>query len=151
MRPLIQSFTVLVAPTEADARDTAQDAFVSAWRQLPRLRDLDSFDAWFGRICVNAARMTVRARARRRVREIPAEAVLAAARAATVPLGDGSRLTAALDRLTLDQRTILSLHHLDGRSLDELAAILEVPIGTVKSRLFTARRALAARLAESDR
>ena len=140
-----------IVGSEADARDTAQDAFVAAWRQLPKLRDLDRFDAWFSRICVNAARMTVRARARRRVREIPAEEVLAAARAATTPLGDGSRLAAALDRLSLDQRTILTLHHLDEKPVDELAAILQVPIGTVKSRLFTARRALAARLAETDR
>ena len=81
----------------------------------------------------------------------PGRAVLAAARAVDEPAGDGSRLVGALDRLTLDQRTILTLHHLDGRSLDELAAILEIPIGTVKSRLFTARRALAANLAETDR
>jgi RNA polymerase sigma-70 factor (ECF subfamily) len=140
-----------IVGSEADARDTAQEAFVAAWRQLPTLRDIDRFDAWFGRVCVNAARMTVRARARRRVREIPAEAVLATARSGDGPLADGSRLTLALDRLPLEQRTILTLHHLDGRALDELAAIFEIPIGTVKSRLFTARRALATHLAETDR
>ena len=147
----VYRLSLAIVGSEADARDTAQEAFVAAWRQLPKLRDLDSFDAWFGRICVNAARMTVRARSRRRVREIPAETVLSATHAVSAPLGDGSRLADALDRLSLDQRTILTLHHLDGQSVDELAAILEIPIGTVKSRLFTARRALAACLAESDR
>ena len=147
----VYRLSLAIVGSEADARDTAQDAFVAAWRQLPRLREIERFDAWFGRICVNAARMTIRARNRRRVREIPAEAVLSAARAVDEPLGDGARLATALDHLSLDQRTILMLHHLDGRSVDELAAILEVPVGTVKSRLFTARRALASRLAETDR
>ena len=147
----VYRLSIAIVGTEADARDAAQEAFVTAWRQLPKLRDIDRFDAWFGRICVNAARMTVRARARRRVREIPAEAVLDAARSAAGPRDDGSRLAAALDRLSADQREILTVHHLDGRSIDELAVILEIPHGTVKSRLFTARRALAARLAETDR
>ena len=52
----------------ADARDATQDAFVSAWRNLPRLRDLERFDAWLHRITVNAAKMVLRRR--RGVREI---------------------------------------------------------------------------------
>ena len=53
---------------EADAYDATQDAFLSAWQQLPRLRDVDAFDAWLTRIIVNACRM--RLRARRAVREV---------------------------------------------------------------------------------
>jgi len=47
-----------------------------------------------------------------------------------------------LDRLDADARTILVLHHLDGRGLSEVASILGIPVGTAKSRLFAARRAL---------
>ena len=56
---------------EADARDSTQEAFIAAWRRIGELRDPARFDAWLQRIAVNAARMTLRARGRRRVREIP--------------------------------------------------------------------------------
>ena len=67
------SFAIL--GDEADARDAAQDTFVTAWRQIGKLRDAERFDAWLQRVAVNAARMTHRARRRRGVREIPASRV----------------------------------------------------------------------------
>ncbi|HEV7605026.1 MAG TPA: RNA polymerase sigma factor [Candidatus Limnocylindrales bacterium] len=140
---------------EADARDATQETFVSAWRRIRDVRDPDRFDAWLQRIAVNAARMTIRARDRRRVREIPSGDVAALAafmdRGVAVERSDADRLGAALDILPLDQRTILILHHLDGRGVAELAEILGIPIGTVKSRLHTARRALEAGLREPPR
>ncbi len=144
------SFAIL--GNEADARDAAQEAFVAAWRQLPRLRDVDRFDAWFQRVAVNAARMTLRSRGRRRVREIPAVQVAALVDTAVAP-SDADQLDVALRRLPLEQREILALHHLDGRPVAELAEILGIPVGTVKSRLHTARQALQRSLAdkESDR
>ena len=77
------SFAIL--GDEADARDAAQETFVAAWRQLPRLRDADRFDAWLQRVAVNAARMTLRSRGRRRVREIPAVQVAALVDTAVAP------------------------------------------------------------------
>ena len=137
---------------EADARDSTQETFVSAWRRIRDVRDPDRFDAWLQRIAVNAARMTIRARDRRRVREIPSGDVAALAafmdRGMAAERSDADRLGAALDILPLDQRTILILHHLEGRGVAELAEILGIPIGTVKSRLHTARRALEAGLRE---
>lgn len=56
---------------EADAADAVQMTFVAAWQQLPRLRDPDRFDAWLQRVAVNSCRMALRARGRRRIREIP--------------------------------------------------------------------------------
>lgn len=139
------SFAIL--GDEADARDAAQETFVMAWRQLGGLRDADRFDAWLQRIAVNAARMTHRARRRRGVREIPASLVggvdglpAAAGPAET----DASALDVAMRRLPVEQRSILVLHHLEGRTVVELAEILEIPGGTVKSRLHTARQALQA-------
>jgi RNA polymerase sigma-70 factor (ECF subfamily) len=134
---------------EADARDAAQETFVAAWRQLPRLRDVDRFDAWFQRVAVNAARMTLRARGRRRVREIPAVQVAALVDTAVAP-ADADRLDAALRHLPLEQREILALHHLDGLPVAELAEILGIPVGTVKSRLHTARQALQRTLADQE-
>jgi RNA polymerase sigma-70 factor (ECF subfamily) len=152
----VYRLTNAILGDEADARDAAQETFVLAWRELPRLRDSDKFEAWLQRVAVNAARMTLRARGRRRVREIPSSQVDAlAGRVATDdPAGaDAARLGAGLERLDVDQRAILVLHHLDGRPLAELATILEIPVGTAKSRLFAARRALEAALQadEADR
>ena len=59
---------------DADARDATQDAFVSAWRDLPRLRDPDKFDAWLRRILVNACRTQLRGR--RRVHEISIDSTM---------------------------------------------------------------------------
>ena len=151
----VYRLTNAILGDEADARDAAQETFVLAWRELPRLRDSEKFEAWLQRIAVNAARMTLRAHGRRRVREIPSSQVdaLAGHVATDDPAGaDAARLGAALERLDVDQRAILVLHHLDGRPLAELATILDIPVGTAKSRLFAARRALeqALRADEAD-
>ena len=139
--------TYAILGDEADARDAAQETFVTAWRQLGSLRDPDRFDAWFQRIAVNAARMTHRARRRRGVREIPSSRIAGVASlpsTASHAERDARTLDVALGHLELDQRTILALHHLEGRPIAELAEILSIPVGTVKSRLHAARKALQA-------
>jgi RNA polymerase sigma-70 factor, ECF subfamily len=141
----VYRLTSAILGDEADARDAAQETFVAVWRQLRRLREPDKFDAWLQRVAVNASRMMIRSRSRRRIREIPSSSVVALGeRAAASPRDDAAILDAALATLPVEQRAILVLHHLEGRSLAELAAILEIPDGTAKSRLFAARRALAA-------
>lgn len=148
----IYRLSYAIVGDEADARDSTQETFIAAWRRIRDLRDPERFDAWLQRIAVNSARMTLRARGRRRVREIPSGHVasLAAAsdQAATMPeRSDADLLGTALDRLPDDQRAILVLHHLEGHALAELAEILNIPVGTVKSRLHTARAALTSALA----
>ena len=144
----VYRLTSAILGNEADARDAAQETFVAAWRQLPRLREPEKFEAWLQRVAVNAARQTYRARSRRRVREIPSSTIAALGDpAAAAQRDDAAILDAALATLPVDQRSILVLHHLEGRPLAELAAILDVPVGTAKSRLFAARRALAGAIA----
>jgi RNA polymerase sigma-70 factor (ECF subfamily) len=121
---------------EADARDAAQEAFVSAWRRIADLRDIDRFDAWFGRILVNQCRTALRKRGR--VREVEVDEALDAPTAS----GSGSEFDEAFSRLSVDQRTILVLHHLHGYGVREIAAWLGTPSGTVKWRLSRARHAL---------
>ena len=152
----VYRLTLAIVGNEADASDATQDAFVAAWRQIGSLRDADRLDAWLSRIAVNSARMLARGRRRRSVREIPG----LAPETMDVPspvgdpgghLADDARsLGAALEHLSPDQRTILALHHLDGRGIGEIASILQIPEGTVKSRLFAARRALVARLGAGE-
>lgn len=149
----VYRLTSAILGDEADARDAAQETFVAAWRQFPRLREPERFEAWLQRVAVNAARQTHRARRRRRVREIPSSTVAALAdREAGAPRDDAAVLDAALATLPVEQRAILVLHHLEGRTVTEIAGILGIPEGTAKSRLFAARRALAAAItADAER
>lgn len=131
---------------EDEARDAVQDALITAWRELAALRDPAAFEAWLTRILVNRCRRGLRGIRLRRVREIPVDAVLAADEPAAADhaasVGERETLERAFDRLSVDERTLLVLHHLDGRSVASLAEVLDVPAGTAKSRLFAARRAL---------
>jgi len=139
---------------EADAADAAQETFVAAWRELPRLRDLERFDAWLQRVAVNSCRMVLRARGRRRIREIrwprwtPRRSRLSGWPG---PAGRRGTPEAAIRHLSLDQRTVLALHHFDGRPVIEVAEILGIPAGTAKSRLFKARAELEKALREEER
>jgi RNA polymerase sigma-70 factor, ECF subfamily len=149
----VYRLTSAILGNEADARDAAQETFLAAWRQVPRLRESEKLDAWLQRIAVNAARMTLRARGRRRIREIPSSTVAAMADRATggrSERDDAAILDAALGKLPVEQRSILVLHHLEGRSVAELAAMFGIPVGTAKSRLFASRRALAAAIAAEE-
>jgi RNA polymerase sigma-70 factor (ECF subfamily) len=128
---------------QADAADATQEALVAAWRQLPRLRDPASFDPWLRRIAYNACRMALRRR--RTLREVHVDPTVAAGmhRSTVEP-----ELVEAFAALPIEQRAILVLHHLEGTPLSEIATTLDVPVGTVKSRLFAARQALATAVGE---
>jgi len=145
----VYRLTYAILGDDADARDAAQETFVTAWRKIGELREPERFDAWLQRVAVNSARMTHRARRRRGVREIPSSRVAGAAdlpATATPAEVDARALDHALRELPVEQRSILVLHHLEGLAVADLADRLGVPSGTVKSRLHTARRALQAAL-----
>ena len=142
--PLFRTAMAIVG-NEADARDATQESFINAWRSFSRLRDLERFDAWLGRILINQCRMTLRHRGR--VREIAISDYTDSPRAA---LADStSDFDAAFDRLSVDQRSLLVLHHMHGYDVREIAGWLGIPAGTVKWRLSRARRALTAELERS--
>ena len=138
---------------EADAADATQEAVVSAWRQLPRLRDRTSFDSWLNRIVANAARMSRRHRVRlREVRVEPAADGDRGAAGTDHPdpaagrqieaIASADAIGRAFDRLREKDRVILVLHHVEERPLAEIAHSLGIPVGTVKWRLHQARNAL---------
>jgi RNA polymerase sigma-70 factor, ECF subfamily len=141
---------------EDEARDAVQDTLVTAWRELASLRDPAAFDAWLTRILVNRCRRGLRTFGLTRMREIPADEVAEIDLPRTADVAgavvDRGALERAFGRLSIDERTILVLHHLDGRPLASIAAVLKIPEGTAKSRLFKARRSLERAMArEAER
>jgi RNA polymerase sigma-70 factor, ECF subfamily len=153
IRPrLDQLFRMAVAITrnESDARDAVQEASVSAWRQLPRLRGPQQFDAWLAQILVNACRGLLRSRRRVHVREIAVDDMAASsaweASVATAGPADATSeveaIRRAFDRLDPTVRSLLVLHYVEERPLTEIGRILGAPVGTIKWRLSKARGAL---------
>ncbi|HUR17076.1 MAG TPA: sigma-70 family RNA polymerase sigma factor [Candidatus Limnocylindrales bacterium] len=147
--PLFRTALAILG-NEADARDATQEAFVSCWRSLSTVRDVDRFDAWLGRILINECRMTLRQR--RRIRELMVQQTSDGEVAATPAMGaldtaESGDFDAAFGRLSVDQRAILVLHHLHGYGVREIGAWLGIPSGTVKWRLSRARSALRGELA----
>lgn len=147
-----------ITRSEADARDSTQDACVLAWRELPRLRDPARFDAWLSQIVVNAARGTARRTGRIRVREVSTEPDVPggtprlepAVAAETDAFADANAIQRAFGRLDGTTRALIVLHYVEGTPLAEIARSTGAPIGTVKWRLSNARRALE-RALEAER
>jgi RNA polymerase sigma-70 factor (ECF subfamily) len=129
---------------DGEAADATQEAFVSAWQGLARLRDADRFDAWLRRILVNVCRE--RLRGRRHVRVIPLDDALNQRQpgpAFSESVADSDLLSRAFDRLDAAKRSLLVLHYLDHEPLGSIAESLGIPVGTAKWRLSEARAALA--------
>jgi RNA polymerase sigma-70 factor, ECF subfamily len=145
------AFSIL--SNDSDAADATQDALVSAWRQLPRLRDTAAFDGWLNRIVANAALMARRHRVRLRevsVRPADPDAERSQpeppqdlhARTQMDQMVDNDAIGRAFDRLRPQDRMILVLHHVEERPVAEIARSLGIPLGTAKWRLHAARGAL---------
>ena len=130
----------------AQAEDVAQQAFVEAWRELPRLRDHGRVGSWIAGIARNLARGWSRGRTRRRKRE---QAALHAQQATVeTPLDSAleretrSLVRGALDEIPAAYREVLVLYYMQGRSAAEVATTLGISVDLVKQRLSRGRRAL---------
>jgi RNA polymerase sigma-70 factor (ECF subfamily) len=132
---------------DVEAEDAVQDACLAAWRSRASLRDPDRFGAWFDRILVNGCRDRLRTRERQRVRAIALERE-AHARIGQSP-GD-RELVDALAGLDADHRIVVLLRFEHDLTLEEIARRLDVPPGTVKSRLHYALRTIRTRLEATD-
>ncbi|WP_068306602.1 RNA polymerase sigma factor [Pararhodobacter sp. CCB-MM2] len=125
------------------ARDIAQEAWIAVARALPGLRDEGAFLAFALRIVTRQAAREVKRRQRRRV----ADGVWVETRPEAEPPSEGHHdLDAALAALPAPQRVTLALFAIDGLSVAEVAQVLDIPPGTVKTRLMQARARIRAHL-----
>jgi RNA polymerase sigma-70 factor (ECF subfamily) len=138
---------LLVTGDAAAAEDIAQEAFLSALRALPRFDVRRPLGPWLHRIVVNRAIDWCRARTLRA--EVIGAAVEDAAPAPAPPPGLGDDATAALQRLTPEQRAVVVMRYLLELTPGEIARALDVPRGTVNSRLRRALDALGELLPEA--
>ena len=151
-RPRIVELTMRYTRNPADAEDATQESFIKAYRGLRHFRGDCAFYTWLYRIASNCARNVLKARRRdflkntidlaefrdatrhpTRLRDLatPEELALTADIRGTV--------NSALDGLSEEHRTVITLREIDGLSYQEIASAMSVPVGTVRSRVFRAR------------
>ncbi len=141
-------FVRRLVDSERDAYDVLQQTWMSAWTSLPRLEEPRALRVWLYRIARNEAVTHLR-RMGKRVDFVDPDALNAVPDDASGAPGDddwpadtAEEVHEALGRLSLPHREVLTRHFLEDASEEEIAAVLKVPPGTVKSRLHYARRAL---------
>ena len=143
----------------AEVEDVAQEAFLKAYRALPSFRGDSAFYTWLYRIGVNTAKNYLVSQGRR----APTSTEFDSEEAETFEDGDqlrdmntpehlmatrqiGETVNAAMEALPEELRTAIMLRELEGLSYEEIAEIMDCPIGTVRSRIFRAREAVAEKL-----
>ena len=142
--------------------DVAQETFIRAYRALPQFRGESAFYTWLYRIAVNTAKKTLVELKRDPVSTDSARACRARTTKLTATdheLSDGetpeallaskeiaATVNAAIDALSEDLRQAITLREIEGLSYEEIADVMNCPIGTVRSRIFRAREAIASRL-----
>ena len=134
-----------------DAEDVAQEAFAKAYRSFGQLRDRERFRAWLVRMTFRMAIDRQRANRRRFVREQAIEIARETTGDTVVEQERAEQLWQAIDALPEKLRLTIVLAGIHGHDIREVATLLDVPDGTVKSRLFLARKQLKERLSWMNR
>jgi len=145
----------------AEAEDIAQEAFIKAYRALPQFRGDSAFYTWMYRIAINTAKNSLASRDRSPIRydldlNDPEESHSVQTKLQDPDTPEGMALTeeirqivnSAIDALPEELKTAIVLRELDGLSYEDIAAAMECPVGTVRSRIFRAREAIDKRLRE---
>ncbi|MCK5675690.1 MAG: sigma-70 family RNA polymerase sigma factor [Verrucomicrobia bacterium] len=157
----IYGLTYNMTSNREDAEDLTQEVFVKAFEALPRFRSKSSFYTWLYRIAVNKTINYRKKRNRKRAlsldqfdQEIKADETYHDLTAKGSPLRNISlselqeKLNEALQHLSEKHRTVVVMHDMQGVPHDEIAKVVKASVGTVRSRLFYARRQMQAELTE---
>lgn len=135
------------------AQDATQDALMLAWRHVRALRDPEAWDAWLHRLTVRACYRAARTTQRRTVVELHLlpDFERATSDDFAMSSAERDRLGRELGRLPIDQRTVMVLHFYLDLPLTEAAEILEIPVGTAKSRLHRGLETLRTAMSDDAR
>ncbi|MCC6574657.1 MAG: sigma-70 family RNA polymerase sigma factor [Planctomycetes bacterium] len=128
-----------------EAEDAAQETFLRAWSRLGEVRDLQAFPGWLSAVARTLALRSVRGK---RADLLDADAPSRPDSADEIERGEAAHaIRRAIAELKDGHKGVIERHYLEGSKLEEIAALLGLPLGTVKRRLFEAREQLRARLA----
>lgn len=143
----------------AEVEDVTQEAFIKAYRALPNFRGDSAFYTWLYRIGINTAKNYLMSMGRRAPTSTDVEAEDAEGQEDGELLRDintpesmlltkeiGETVNATMDALPEELRTAIQLREIEGMSYEDIAQIMDCPIGTVRSRIFRAREAIASQL-----
>ena len=144
---------------QAEVEDVTQEAFIKAYRALPKFRGDSAFYTWLYRIGINTAKNYLMAAGRRAPTSTGVDSEEAESLAEGEQLRDintpeslilsreiGDTVNATMEGLPEDLRTAIQLREIEGMSYEDIAQIMNCPIGTVRSRIFRAREAIAEQL-----
>ena len=143
--PRLYAVASLILRDRDRAQDAVQEALVSAWRDVRALRDPGAWDAWLHRLTVRACYRSARTERRRDLVElhvVPDPEPAGRRRPRPSSVAERDRLGRELGRLPIDQRAVMVLHFYLDLPLTEAAEILDIPVGTAKSRLHRGLEAL---------
>lgn len=155
-RGRVYAMTYQMIQNETEAWDLAQEAFIKAWKALPKFKGDSAFYTWLYRITHNVTYDWLRKKKIRSDGEFDDSRTehQVAAGALAVPRGDaapdaalrnselGAQIAAAIDQLSDDHKEVVLLREVQGLSYEEIAESMECSMGTVMSRLFYARKKL---------
>jgi RNA polymerase sigma-70 factor (ECF subfamily) len=134
-----------------DARDATQEAFFKAFRSLRTFRPGAKFSTWIFAIAYHACCDRLNRRKRYSNEELPDRADAGPGpEQQAIALDEAQRLRSAIDALPEKYRTVITLYHLQGKQYEEIAKVLELPMGTVKTHLFRAKEHLRRLLAGAE-
>ena len=149
--PRLQRAALGVLQDAPAAEDATQQALIAVWRYLPRLRDPLRFDGWSYRLLVRACY----AEAKQRPHWLPETALVGSSEPCgsdeTVVVVQRDQLARGFSRLSVEHRTVIVLRHMLDLPQEQVAEALDIPVGTVASRLSRALKALRAALEADDR
>ncbi len=149
-----QGAAALMLGNYQDGLDASQEAFVRAWRHIRRFDTSAPFYPWYAVILRNVCVSKMRRRARRPTVELADGQASTSADSDPILLAESNerrdRIWRAIQALSPPHREIIVMNHFQGLSYREMAAALDIPIGTVMSRLHAARRALKGGLSDEE-
>jgi RNA polymerase sigma factor (sigma-70 family) len=151
--PRLHGVANLILRDPDRAKDAVQDAFMSAWRDLRALRDVDAWDAWLRRLTVRSCYRLVNKDRRRTLIEQGVAPMEPYTHLPDASAGVADRLWVedAIRRLDIDQRVVVVLHYYLDLPMREVAEIVDIPFGTAASRLHRGLESLRASLRPEPR